>query len=315
MRNAIGTVRAGRQTECMQTYLPYPDFQQSAAALDTTMLGKQRVEALQILRSLVIPGYGRQSHPAIRMWMGYVPALTMYGLAMADEWIARGNPDNTRDSIKEFAPQAAHPGYADKIPMPPWLGDPDFHLSHRSRLLQKNPKFYADAFAGTPKGLESLWPEPRYEVIPEDPYEDFIWVLRAPPADVDGETIDKVGMPPLGKPKPVNDDEEPAEADEKPWRPAAKAARKAPVRLVKKPTRNRQLQDEAFRTAPGNTTVLVPLDGGARFALGTLQGRPITLDDGRFGRNFEVTRIMDRADLDSPALLQDPRVFFPIPAP
>ncbi|HET9348893.1 MAG TPA: pyrimidine dimer DNA glycosylase/endonuclease V, partial [Arthrobacter sp.] len=31
----------------MQTFLPFPDFQQSAAALDRARLGKQRVEALQ----------------------------------------------------------------------------------------------------------------------------------------------------------------------------------------------------------------------------------------------------------------------------
>ncbi|MBO1266663.1 MSMEG_6728 family protein [Arthrobacter cavernae] len=312
----------------MQTYLPYPDFQQSAAALDTTRLGKQRVEALQTLRSLVIPEYGRQSHPVIRMWMGYVPALTMYALAMADEWIARGNPDNTRDSIKEFAPQAAHPDYASKIPMPPWLGDPDFHLSQRSKLLQKDPQFYGEAFAGTPTDLEFLWPEPRHEFLPEDPQDHFVWVLRAPLGDVDPEKIDKVGMPVPGKARPAAaeasgteasgteaDSYEFVYAEEKHRRPAAKGARKAPKKLVKKPTRNRQRQDEAFRTLPGNTTVLIPIDGGARFALGKIQGRPITLDDGRFGRDFEVTRIMDRSEFDYPALLQDPRVFFPIPAP
>ena len=121
----------------MQTFLPFPDFQQSAAVLDRERLGKQRVEALQILRALVIPEYGWQSHPAIRMWMGYVPALTMYGLAMVDEWTARGGEDTTRAKIMEFAPQAAHPDYAAKIPMPPWLGEPDLHLSHRSRLLPR----------------------------------------------------------------------------------------------------------------------------------------------------------------------------------
>lgn len=300
----------------MQTYLPYPDFQQSAAALDTTRLGKQRVEALQILRTLVIPGYGRQHHPAVRMWMGHVPALTKYALAMADEWIARGHPDNTRESIKEFAPQSAHPDYADKIPMPPWLGDADFHASQRSRLIQKDSRFYDAVFADTPTDLELLWPEPRREIVPEDPYEDFVWVLRAPVGDVAPEKIDKVGMPAWGKTKlenDKNDGDDLTQADDKSRRPVAKSARKAPKQLTKKPTRNRKLQDEAFRTAPGGTTVLIPLEDGARFALGKLQGRPITLEDDRFGRTFEVREIIDRTDFDYPALLQDPRVFFPIP--
>ena len=33
------------------------------------------------------------------MWMGHVPALTLYGLAMVDEWTTRGRDDNTRDNI------------------------------------------------------------------------------------------------------------------------------------------------------------------------------------------------------------------------
>ena len=42
----------------MQTFLPYPDFAASAAALDTRRLGKQRVEALQVLRALTRVTYG-----------------------------------------------------------------------------------------------------------------------------------------------------------------------------------------------------------------------------------------------------------------
>ncbi|HKU32089.1 MAG TPA: MSMEG_6728 family protein [Arthrobacter sp.] len=300
----------------MQTFLPFPDFKQSAAALDTARLGKQRVEALQILRALVIPEFGRSAHPAIRMWMGYVPALTLYGLAMVDEWVARGNPDNTRASITEFAPQAAHPDYADKIPMPPWLGDPDFHLSHQSKLLQKEPRFYAEHFPDAPKDLEFVWPEPRYEFIPEDRFDDFIWVLRAPVGDVEPEKINKVGLPAVGKAKPASADSDEYQfvyAEETSRRPA-KNSRKVPVQKVKKPTRNRQRQEEAFRTLPGSTPVLVPVEGGAKFVLGKIHGRPITLEDGRFGRNFEVEKVIDRSDLDFPALMQDPRAFFPIPS-
>ena len=51
----------------MQTFLPYPDFTASAAALDPRRLGKQRVEALQVLRGLTVAGYGWRHHPAVRM--------------------------------------------------------------------------------------------------------------------------------------------------------------------------------------------------------------------------------------------------------
>ncbi|MEQ4519530.1 MSMEG_6728 family protein [Pseudarthrobacter sp. B907] len=299
----------------MQTFLPFPDFRQSAAALDDARLGKQRVEALQMLRALVIPEYGWQSHPAVRMWMGHVPALTMYGLAMVDEWTARGGEDATRDKIMEFAPQAAHPDYAAKIPMPYWLGNPDFHLSHRSRLLAKDERFYASVFPGTDPDLEYVWPEPKHELLPEDPAGERMWVLRLPLGDADPQQLDTISLPPVrGSAAPAGDDEyQFVYADNGSRRPD-KNARKRPAKpLVKKPTRKRQAQEDAFTTLPGKSVVAIPFDGGQSFAVGEVQGRPITVD-GVFARNFHVNEIVARRDFDYPALLQDPRVFFPIAA-
>lgn len=299
----------------MQTFLPFPDFQQSAAALDPARLGKQRVEALQMLRALVIPEYGWQSHPAVRMWMGHVPALTMYGLAMVDEWTARGGEDTTREKIMEFAPQAAHPDYAAKIPMPYWLGNPDFHASHRSRLLAKDQRFYTAVFPGTDPDLEYVWPEPKHELLPEDPAGDRMWVLRLPLGDTDPKQLDTISLPPVrGKAANAGEDEyEFVYADNGSRRPD-KNARKRPAKpLVKKPTRKRQAQEEAFTTLPGKSVVAIPLEGGRSFAVGEVQGRPITVD-GHFARNFQVNEILARRDFDYPALLQDPRAFFPIPA-
>ena len=54
----------------MQTFLPYADFAETARVLDQRRLGKQRVEALQVLRALFIPGYGWRHHPVVRMWRG-----------------------------------------------------------------------------------------------------------------------------------------------------------------------------------------------------------------------------------------------------
>ncbi|MER7983892.1 MSMEG_6728 family protein [Streptomyces sp. NPDC095817] len=77
----------------MQTFLPYPDFTQSAAVLDQARLGKQRVEALQVLRGLTVPGYGWRNHPAVRMWTGYEEALVRYGLDVCAMWVADGHAD------------------------------------------------------------------------------------------------------------------------------------------------------------------------------------------------------------------------------
>ena len=62
----------------MQTFLPYSDFERSAKTLDYKRLGKQRVEAYQILQALSDPNYGWQNHPAVKMWRGYEEALVAY---------------------------------------------------------------------------------------------------------------------------------------------------------------------------------------------------------------------------------------------
>ncbi|WP_308324667.1 hypothetical protein, partial [Klebsiella pneumoniae] len=42
--------------------------------------------------------------------------------------------------------------------MPPWLGDPDFHRSHQSALLHKDPGHYKRFFDGVPDDLPYVWP-------------------------------------------------------------------------------------------------------------------------------------------------------------
>ncbi len=141
----------------MQTFLPYPSFAESARILDRARLGKQRVEALQLLRAVTIPTYGWRNHPAAKMWRGFVPALTRYGLEMTDAWIERGHADTVRDQIREFAPEADSLTQ-DQLELPPWIGDDALHLSHRSNLLRKDPGFYGALFPGVPDDLPYVWP-------------------------------------------------------------------------------------------------------------------------------------------------------------
>jgi hypothetical protein len=42
--------------------------------------------------------------------------------------------------------------------LPPWLGDPAFHRSHRSALLRKDPAHYGSLFDDVPDDLEYVWP-------------------------------------------------------------------------------------------------------------------------------------------------------------
>ncbi|MFF7683365.1 MSMEG_6728 family protein [Microbacterium sp. NPDC007973] len=141
----------------MQTFLPYPSFRDSAAALDPKRLGKQRVETFQLLRALTVPGHGWRHHPAAKMWDGHLPALVAYGLVMSDEWIAQGHADTVREKILAFAPEVD--GVAqDRLDLPRWIGDEAFHLAHRSNLIRKDPKFYVPRFGAVADDLPYVWP-------------------------------------------------------------------------------------------------------------------------------------------------------------
>jgi hypothetical protein len=141
----------------MQTFLPYPSFAESARALDLPRLGKQRVETLQLLRAITIPTYGWRHHPAAKMWKGYVPALTRYGLEMTDAWLALGRPDTVRPQLLLFAPEVEWMSQ-DELELPPWIGDPEFHRAHQSNLVRKDPAHYGPQFPGVPPDLPYIWP-------------------------------------------------------------------------------------------------------------------------------------------------------------
>ena len=145
----------------VQTFLPYPDFAETARVLDPKRLGNQRTEALVILRVCNIPTYGWQHHPAVRMWRGYEPALIAYGKAICDEWISNGHGDTVVEKLLEWAPDGAFHGQAELEALgelPPWLGDERLHRSHRSKLLAKNPEWDGPRFADVPDDLEYFWP-------------------------------------------------------------------------------------------------------------------------------------------------------------
>ncbi|CAM5297260.1 MSMEG_6728 family protein [Streptomyces pilosus] len=149
----------------MQTFLPYPDFQESALVLDRRRLGKQRVEAIQVLRGLIVPGYGWRRHPAVRMWTGYEEALVRYGLDVCRVWRDLGHQDSCAATlvadlarVRPGAPVRAQRELAGAGELPPWLGDEAVHRSHRSALLRKDPDVYAERFPDEPDDLPYVWP-------------------------------------------------------------------------------------------------------------------------------------------------------------
>ena len=144
----------------MQTFLPYPDFARSAACLDYRRLGKQRVEAKQILNALADPAYGWQHHPAVQMWRGHDMALACYGWWVCREWRMRGY----QDTLFGWFNQIYISGSIYTIHKPSWCGDGRFHASHRAALLAKDPAHYSQfGWTETP-AINYWWPTKHNEV-------------------------------------------------------------------------------------------------------------------------------------------------------
>ena len=176
----------------MQTFLPYPSFTRSLACLDNKRLGKQRVEAKQILMALEFgpyqyddiedwfvhstpsswisctedafrmkagPGRYRRTpwynHPATKMWRGYEGALADYGYFACVEWVRRGFRDSL---LLWFESRRDDSDYRELYPV--WLHTEAFHLSHQSNLVRKDPAHYRPFFPDVPDNLPYLWPSP-----------------------------------------------------------------------------------------------------------------------------------------------------------
>lgn len=134
----------------MQTFLPYADFEQSARCLDWKRLGKQRVEAHQILLTLQTGKKAWSNHPVVQMWRGYEQALCLYRNIFIQEWTRRGY----RNTM-EILPLLQTPMF------PKWLGYEPFHSSHRSNLLRKNGLYYQQFGWQEGDKIPYYWPKER----------------------------------------------------------------------------------------------------------------------------------------------------------
>lgn len=131
----------------MQTFLPYASFEASVKSLDWRRLGKQRVEAYQILKTIYGGSKGWVNHPACLMWQGYEEALADYMNCCILEWLRRGYKNNML-----FC-------YVGKnYRLPPWFGHEKFHASHRSNLLRKDEVFYREKGWKEDSSDPYLWP-------------------------------------------------------------------------------------------------------------------------------------------------------------
>jgi hypothetical protein len=130
----------------MQTFLPYADFRTSLDCLDNRRLGKQRVEAMQLVRAIETNSAWSR-HPAARMWKNFVPALKLYHDIAIRVWLERG----FKNSMVEYNEEVSD--------FPMWLGKENFHSAHRSNLLRKDPIHYGKFGWKELPNLPYVWPE------------------------------------------------------------------------------------------------------------------------------------------------------------
>lgn len=86
------------------------------------------------------------------MWKGYEASLVKYGIAICDEWIIRGYKDTCKDKIKLF-----YNYFGEQEVKPGWLGNEEFHDSHKSNLLRKFPEHYGKFGWKVSNDLSYVW--------------------------------------------------------------------------------------------------------------------------------------------------------------
>jgi hypothetical protein len=171
----------------MQTFLPYPNFKKSLQILDYRRLGKQRLEAYQIIRILKAASQSKVYRD------GKEEATQAYGTIHrgADDEANKGRRMNTKrhkfgggwrnhpavkmwrghiNALKLYYNLSLDKwisrGYKDrmqkmsihgKIVYPAWFGRNKFHSAHRSNLLLKDAVYYGNFSWREKPDLPYLW--------------------------------------------------------------------------------------------------------------------------------------------------------------
>lgn len=138
------------------TFVTHDDPRETAKLLDRARLGKQRLEAKQIIDILSnVPmknstKVSSRKHPAIDMWQGHIVALKFYFNCITKRWIKRGYK-NTMElyDIKETKELLTEIETKTPKLFPWWFFCPLLQLSHQCSLYRKNNEYYSKYFKVT----------------------------------------------------------------------------------------------------------------------------------------------------------------------
>ena len=111
--------------------------------LDYRRLGKQRVEAKQIIDTIENKTDGWKNHPVSKMWKDHVIGLKYYFNCCVDEWVNRGYKNTM---IKyDLSDYLLPDGSYDELKLLPWFYyNKQIQESFKASLYRKEPDFYKD---------------------------------------------------------------------------------------------------------------------------------------------------------------------------
>ena len=132
----------------MQTFLPYPDYTQSAHVLDYRRLGAQ-INEVQILLGALheTNNGGYRNHSVTNMWRGHELALCEFGLTCLDEWHSR-DYKHRESNEKALQWHLELAGAGGDLERPPWFGERWVHTQYQGLLVWKDPGYYTRFFPG-----------------------------------------------------------------------------------------------------------------------------------------------------------------------
>jgi hypothetical protein len=117
----------------VNTFVLHPNLWVNARLLDSEHLGKQRVEAMQILKNVEGNPDSWDKHPVTKMWVGYGPFLRKYINSIIYEWTRRGYQNNY--DLLEIS---------EEVEAPWWWHIQAIHFTHQANLYLKDPRFFHD---------------------------------------------------------------------------------------------------------------------------------------------------------------------------
>lgn len=132
-----------RTTKMVVTFLPFDDIERSLMTLDKRRLGKQRVEAGQIIKALNGETKGWVNHPATKMWVGYEFLLKHYYNESLRIWELRGGNNVL---LKPHSLTEEEQRRVSDKDFPWWWGYIPLHESHKAALIRKDDVYYTALF-------------------------------------------------------------------------------------------------------------------------------------------------------------------------